>query len=50
MVLGFPEPFLKRDVRFTRRWLSLRNDQLTHCFTRNDPTVVPMRTLLSQLL
>jgi predicted AAA+ superfamily ATPase len=27
---GFPEPFLKRDVRFTRRWRSLRNDQLTH--------------------
>jgi len=27
---GFPEPFLRRDVRFTRRWRSLRNDQLTH--------------------
>lgn len=26
---GFPEPFLKRDVRFTRRWRSLRQDQLT---------------------
>jgi len=27
---GFPEPFLRRDVRFTRRWRSLRRDQLTH--------------------
>jgi predicted AAA+ superfamily ATPase len=27
---GFPEPFLRRDVRFTRRWRSLRHDQLTH--------------------
>lgn len=26
---GFPEPFLKRDPRFTRRWRSLRRDQLT---------------------
>ncbi|MGH8210565.1 MAG: ATP-binding protein [Steroidobacteraceae bacterium] len=26
---GFPEPFLKRDYRFTRRWRSLRQDQLT---------------------
>jgi len=26
---GFPEPFLKRDLRFTRRWRSLRRDQLT---------------------
>jgi len=26
---GFPEPFLRRDVRFTRRWRSLRQDQLT---------------------
>ncbi|MDX2111029.1 MAG: AAA family ATPase [Verrucomicrobiota bacterium] len=26
---GFPEPFLKRDIRFTRRWRSLRNDQLS---------------------
>jgi uncharacterized protein len=27
---GFPEPFLRRDARFTRRWRSLRHDQLTH--------------------
>ena len=27
---GFPEPFLRRDLRFTRRWRSLRHDQLTH--------------------
>ncbi len=26
---GFPEPFLRRDARFTRRWHSLRQDQLT---------------------
>jgi len=25
---GFPEPFLRRDQRFTRRWRSLRRDQL----------------------
>ena len=25
---GFPEPFLKRDVRFTRRWRGLRFEQL----------------------
>ena len=25
---GFPEPFLKRDPRFSRRWQSLRNQQL----------------------
>ncbi len=26
---GFPEPFLSRDLRFTRRWRSLRQEQLT---------------------
>jgi predicted AAA+ superfamily ATPase len=26
---GFPEPFLERNIRFTRRWRSLRADQLT---------------------
>jgi predicted AAA+ superfamily ATPase len=26
---GFPEPFLKRDVRFTRRWRTLRQEQLS---------------------
>jgi uncharacterized protein len=25
---GYPEPFLKRDVRFSRRWQSLRSEQL----------------------
>lgn len=25
---GFPEPFLRRELRFTRRWRSLRQDQL----------------------
>jgi len=32
---GFPEPFLKRDVRFTRRWRSLRLDQLTKVDVRD---------------
>jgi hypothetical protein len=27
---GYPEPFLKRDGRFSRRWQSLRIEQLTH--------------------
>jgi uncharacterized protein len=26
---GFPEPFIRRDAQFTRRWRSLRLDQLT---------------------
>jgi len=26
---GFPEPFLRRDSRFTRRWRSLRSEQLS---------------------
>lgn len=26
---GFPEPFFKRDAKFTRRWRALRQDQLT---------------------
>lgn len=26
---GFPEPFLHRDARFTRRWRALRQEQLT---------------------
>lgn len=26
---GFPEPFFRRDSRFTRRWRSLRQDQLS---------------------
>jgi predicted AAA+ superfamily ATPase len=26
---GFPEPFLRREARFTRRWHSLRREQLT---------------------
>lgn len=27
---GFPEPFLRRDLRFTRRWRALRQEQLSH--------------------
>ena len=26
---GFPEPFLRRDLRFTRRWRTLRQEQLS---------------------
>jgi predicted AAA+ superfamily ATPase len=26
---GFPEPFLRREIRFTRRWRSLRQEQLS---------------------
>jgi predicted AAA+ superfamily ATPase len=32
---GFPEPFLKRDARFTRRWRALRQDQLTKADLRD---------------
>jgi uncharacterized protein len=32
---GFPEPFLKRDPRFTRRWRALRQDQLTKADLRD---------------
>jgi uncharacterized protein len=39
---GFPEPFLRRDVRFTRRWRSLRRDQLTREDIRD---VVQIETL-----
>ena len=34
---GFPEPFLRRDLRYTRRWGSLRQDQLA----REDLREVP---------
>ena len=27
---GFPEPFIRRDLRFTRRWRTLRQEQLSH--------------------
>lgn len=27
---GFPEPFLRREARFTRRWRALRQEQLSH--------------------
>lgn len=39
---GFPEPFLRRDTRFTLRWRSLRQDQLTHEDIR---TVAQIQTL-----
>ncbi len=34
---GFPEPFLNRDLRFTRRWRSLRQEQLTRGDLRDVP-------------
>ncbi|MBS0612329.1 MAG: ATP-binding protein [Proteobacteria bacterium] len=49
---GFPEPFLRRDVRFSRRWRSLRHEQLIREDVR---TVAQIETLgaletLSQIL
>ena len=32
---GFPDPFVKRDVRFSRRWQSLRLEQLTKVDARD---------------
>ena len=32
---GFPDPFVKRDVRFSRRWQSLRFEQLTRIDVRD---------------
>ncbi len=43
---GFPEPFLRRDVRFTRRWRSLRRDQLTHEDIRDIAQIVRFAALL----
>lgn len=49
---GFPEPFLKRDMRFTRRWRSLRNDQLSREDLREISRVQELGTIeiLMQLL
>jgi predicted AAA+ superfamily ATPase len=45
---GFPEPFLRRDARFTRRWRSLRRDQLTREDIR-DVAQIESRGLLETL-
>lgn len=49
---GFPEPFLKRDLRFTRRWRGLRQEQLSREDLREVSRVQDLGTmeLLMQLL
>ncbi len=49
---GFPEPFLKRDPRFTRRWRNLRHEQLAREDLRDVTRVQELGTmeLLMQLL
>lgn len=49
---GFPEPFLRRDSRFTRRWRSLRQDQLAREDLRDLANITDLGTLetLMQLL
>src|SRR5207237_3282120 len=49
---GFPEPFLRRDSRFTRRWRSLRQEQLSREDLREVAHVNDLGTMetLMQLL
>ena len=49
---GFPEPFLRRDTRFTRRWRSLRQEQLSREDLREVAHITDLGTLetLMQLL
>ena len=49
---GFPEPFLRRDSRFTRRWRSLRYEQLSREDLREISLVSDLGTLetLMQIL
>ena len=49
---GFPEPFLRRDTRFTRRWRSLRQEQLSREDLREVAQVADLGTMetLVQLL
>ena len=49
---GFPEPFLLRDSRFTRRWRSLRQEQLSREDLREVAQVTDLGTMetLMQLL
>jgi predicted AAA+ superfamily ATPase len=48
---GFPEPFLKRDPRFTRRWQALRQERLVRADLRDiaplqDPGAMEMLALI----
>ena len=49
---GFPEPFLRRDTRFTRRWRSLRQDQLSREDLREVAHITDLGTMetLMQIL
>ena len=49
---GFPEPFLRRDSRFTRRWHSLRQEQLSREDLREVAHITDLGTMetLMQLL
>jgi len=49
---GFPEPFLRRDSRFTRRWRSLRQEQLSRQDLREVAQIADLGTMevLMQLL
>ena len=49
---GFPEPFYRRDIRFTRRWRSLRQEQLSREDLREVARVTDIGTIetLMQLL
>jgi len=49
---GFPEPFLRRDSRFTRRWRALRQEQLSREDLREVAHVADLGTMetLMQLL
>lgn len=42
---GFPEPFLRRDTRFTRRWRSLRQAQLSREDLRDVASVRDLGTI-----
>lgn len=49
---GFPEPFLRRDSRFSRRWRSLRRDQLSREDIRDLARITDLGTMetLMQIL
>lgn len=49
---GFPEPFLRRDSRFTRRWRSLRQEQLSRDDLRDVAHITDFGTMetLMQIL
>jgi predicted AAA+ superfamily ATPase len=47
---GFPEPFLRRDSRFTRRWRSLRREQLAREDLRDVSQVQDLRMMETLML